>query len=123
MKRGILISSYVLLGLSLLMLTMLSSCDRGAPRYRIGFSQCVGGAWREKVNMEVLSAQHLYNNVVTVDIANADDYTGRQVNQIDSFIASGVDILVVAPNDYKALAPAIERASKQGIPVCFSTAR
>ena len=73
--------------------------------------------------MEVLSAQHLYNNVVTVDIANADDYTGRQVNQIDSFIASGVDILVVAPNDYKALAPAIERASKQGIPVCFSTAR
>ncbi len=99
------------------MLTMLSSCDRGAPRYRIGFSQCVGGAWREKVNMEVLSAQHLYNNVVTVDIANADDYTGRQVNQIDSFIASGVDILVVAPNDYKALAPAIERASKQGIPV------
>ena len=67
--------------------------------------------------MEVLSAQHLYNNVVTVDIANADDYTGRQVNQIDSFIASGVDILVVAPNDYKALAPAIERAGKHGIPV------
>lgn len=77
----------------------------------------MGGAWREKVNMEMLSAQHLYNNVVHVDIKNADDYTDRQVAQIDSFVNAGVDILVVAPNDYKAIAPAIIRARKHGIPV------
>lgn len=67
--------------------------------------------------MEMLSAQHLYNNVVHVDIKNADDYTDRQVAQIDSFVNAGVDILVVAPNDYKAIAPAIIRARKHGIPV------
>ena len=64
----------------------LSSCGKSDARYRIGFSQCVGGAWREKVNMEMLSAQHLYNNVVDVDIKNADNISERQVAQIDSFI-------------------------------------
>ena len=77
----------------------------------------MGGAWREKVNMEMLSAQHLYNNVVDVDIKNADNISERQVAQIDSFVNAGVDILVVAPNDYRSVAPAIVRARKHGIPV------
>lgn len=96
---------------------LLSSCGKEGVKYHIGFSQCVGGAWREKVNMEMLSAQHLYNNVVDVDIKNADNISERQVAQIDSFVNAGVDILVVAPNDYRSVAPAIVRARKHGIPV------
>lgn len=96
---------------------LLSSCGKDDDKYHIGFSQCVGGAWREKVNMEMLSAQHLYNNVVHVDIKNADNISERQVAQIDSFVNAGVDILVVAPNDYRSVAPAIVRARKHGIPV------
>ncbi len=96
---------------------LLSSCSKDEAKYHIGFSQCVGGAWREKVNMEMLSAQHLYNNVVDVDIKNADNISERQVAQIDSFVNAGVDILVVAPNDYRSVAPAIVRARKHGIPV------
>lgn len=96
---------------------LLSSCGKEDDKYHIGFSQCVGGAWREKVNMEMLSAQHLYNNVVDVDIKNADNISERQVAQIDSFVNAGVDILVVAPNDYRSVAPAIVRAQKHGIPV------
>ncbi len=96
---------------------LLSSCGKEDDKYHIGFSQCVGGAWREKVNMEMLSAQHLYNNVVDVDIKNADNISERQVAQIDSFVNAGVDILVVAPNDYRSVAPAIVRARKHGIPV------
>ncbi len=96
---------------------LLSSCGKEDDKYHIGFSQCVGGAWREKVNMEMLSAQHLYNNVVDVDIKNADNISERQVAQIDSFVNAGVDILVVAPNDYQSVASAIVRARKHGIPV------
>lgn len=96
---------------------MLSSCGKNDTRYRIGVSQCVGGAWREKVNMEMLSAQHLYNNVVKVEIKNADNISERQIEQVDSFVRAGVDILVVAPNDCKSVAPAIVRARKRGIPV------
>ena len=116
------INRYKLLPLSVsvcicLISTLLFSCSKDEAKYHIGFSQCVGGAWREKVNMEMLSAQHLYNNVVDVDIKNADNISERQVAQIDSFVNAGVDILVVAPNDYRSVAPAIVRARKHGIPV------
>lgn len=106
-----------LLSLVVIIFCLLSSCRDNGYKYRIGLSQCVGGAWREKVNQEMLSAQHLYNNVVKVDIANADNSSERQVAQIDSLAASGIDLLVVAPNDYETIAPAIVRARKKGIPV------
>ena len=102
---------------AVLLCALSVSCSKENARYRIGISQCVGGAWREKVNMEMLSAQHLYNNNVEVEIKNADNITSRQTAQIDSFIRARVDILVVAPNDYKSVAPAIVRARKHGIPV------
>lgn len=86
-------------------------------RYRIGFSECVGGTWREKVNREMISAQHLYNNVVDVDITNADGNSALQLRQIDSLVASGIDLLVVAPNGYEDVVPAIVRARQRGIPV------
>lgn len=102
----------------LLALLFLSACTGShSYRYRIGVSQCVGGKWREKVNDEMLSAQHLYGNEVKVSIANADNDSKRQVRQIDSLAASGVDLLVVAPNEYKAISPAIIRAKQRGIPV------
>lgn len=102
----------------LLILLPLSACtDNHAYKYRIGVSQCVGGKWREKVNDEMLSAQHLYGNEVKVDIANASHDTHKQIQQIDSLVASGVDLLVVAPNEYSPIAPAIVRAKKRGTPV------
>jgi len=83
-------------------------------------SQCSGGQWREKVNQEMLAAQHLYEQNVKVTIANADDDTQRQIRQIDSLVASGIDLLVVAPNEAGPIAEAITRVMEQGIPViCF----
>ncbi len=80
-------------------------------------SQCVGGRWRDKVNNEMLSAQHLYDTDVKVCIINADNNTDRQRQQIDSLINAGVDLLVISPNEYKPLSPCVERAKKRGIPV------
>ena len=40
---------------------------------------------------------------------------GKQVNQIDNFIAAGVDLILLNPGDVKALKPAIEKAQKAGI--------
>lgn len=73
----------------LLALLCLSACTNNhAYRYRIGVSQCVGGKWREKVNDEMLSAQHLYGNEVKVEITDANNDTRRQVRQIDSPVAT-----------------------------------
>ena len=88
-------------------------------KYKIGVSQCVGGRWREKANIEMLSAQHLYDTDVKVIIKNADNSNERQCLQIDSLINEGVDLLVVSPNDYHALNGSLQRAREKNIPIVF----
>lgn len=69
---------------------LLSACSgMHSYKYKVGVSQCVGGKWREKVNDEMLSAQHLYGNEVKVSIKNANDDSRLQAKQIDSLVASG----------------------------------
>ena len=107
-----------LLLISLMTLLLITGCTpRASYKYKIGVSQCVGGRWRDKVNNEMLSAQHLYDTDVKVCITNADNNTEQQRQQIDSLIDAGVDLLVISPNEYKPLSPCVERAKKYGIPV------
>lgn len=100
------------------MLVTLSGCTNHY-KYKIGVSQCVGGAWRDKANVEMLSAQHLYDNDVKVIIKNADNNNERQCLQIDSLVDEGVDLLVVSPNDYHALNGSLQRAREKNIPIVF----
>ena len=99
-------------------LTLATSCTINY-KYKIGVSQCVGGTWREKANIEMLSAQHLYDTDVKVIIKNADNSNERQCLQIDSLIDEGIDLLVVSPNDYHALNKSLQRAHDKHIPIVF----
>ena len=69
-------------------LTLATSCTINY-KYKIGVSQCVGGRWRDKANIEMLSAQHLYDTDVKVIIKNADNSNERQCRQIDSLVDEG----------------------------------
>lgn len=102
-------------------LTVLSSCTEAERTYKIGVAQCSKGRWREKVNQEMLAAQHLYERDVKVSIANSFDDSEWQARQIDSLAGTGIDLLVVAPNeDTPVINDAIARTRKAGIPViCF----
>src|SRR6185312_6653390 len=40
---------------------------------------------------------------------------GKQVTQIDNFIAAGVDLILLNPGDAKAIGPAIKKAQAAGI--------
>lgn len=95
-------------------LCLLMSCQQH--RYRIGVSQCSNDGWRQKANREIKIGQYQYSNVDVV-FASAENDGRRQVAQIDSMVADGVDLLVVSPSDAKTVAPAIERAYDKGIPV------
>lgn len=118
MKKPKTILTAQLLLLSLMIPLFITGCTpRASYKYKIGVSQCVGGRWRDKVNNEMLSAQHLYDTDVKVCIINADNNTDRQRQQIDSLINADVDLLVISPNEYKPLSPCVERAKKRGIPV------
>jgi ABC-type sugar transport system substrate-binding protein/AraC-like DNA-binding protein len=104
--------------LVLLLAVLLTACTQ-EPVYRIGVSQCGAGRWREKVNSEMLAAQHLYDCSARVSIACAYDDTERQISQIDSLANSGIDLLVVAPNEAAPIAEAISRVRQKGIPVIY----
>ncbi len=105
---------FLLLTVTFPCLCMLLSC--GQRRYHIGISQCSNDGWRQKANREIKIGQYQYNNV-DVTIASAENDGQRQVAQIDSMVADGIDLLVVSPSDAKVVSPAIERAYNKGIPV------
>lgn len=97
---------------------LLASCST-EKTYKIGVSQCGPGQWREKVNSEMLAAQYLYEQTAQISIACAYDNTERQIQQIDSLVESGIDLLVVAPNESNELDDIITKVQAKGIPVIY----
>ena len=95
---------------------MLASCSGGKVKYRIGVSQCSDDIWRDKQNAELRMGTYFHDNV-ELKFATADDSDERQVQQIDSLVDDGIDLLIVAPNQVGTISPAIDRAFDKGIPV------
>ena len=61
----------------LLLAVLLAACSNGGRTYKIGVSQCSQGNWRQKVNREMLAAQHLYEHDVQVTIIDSYDDTEK----------------------------------------------
>ena len=96
--------------------TILASCSGDKVKYRIGISQCSEDIWREKQNAELRMGAYFHDNV-ELKFAAAYDSDERQVQQIDSLVNNGIDLLIVAPNQVQTISPAIDRAYDKGIPV------
>ena len=58
-----------------------------------------------------------FHDNVELKFAAAYDSDERQVEQIDSLVNEGIDLLIVAPNQVQTISPAIDRAYDKGIPV------
>ena len=102
--------------LLLLACVVCVSCKSARKKYLIGVSQCSNDIWRDKQNSELRMGTYLYDNV-ELAFATADDSDERQVQQIDSLVGEGIDLLIVAPNQVGTISPAIDRAYDKGIPV------
>ena len=100
----------------LLLVALLASCSRQQPRYVVGVSQCSADIWRDKQNAELRMGTY-FRDDVELRFAAAYDSDERQVQQIDSLIREGIDLLIVAPNQVLTISPAIDRAYDSGIPV------
>jgi ABC-type sugar transport system substrate-binding protein/AraC-like DNA-binding protein len=107
MKKGVL---YVIA------LLLFLACAEKKPRYIIGVSQCSDDIWRDKQNAELRMGAYFHDNV-DLKFAAAYDSDERQVQQIDSLVNDGIDLLIVAPNQVQTISPAIDRAYDKGIPV------
>ena len=100
----------------IILLIALTSCSQSRKEYKIGVSQCSEDIWREKQNAELRMGAYLQGDV-ELRFAAAYDSDERQVQQIDSLVATGIDLLIVAPNQVATISPAIDRAYDKGIPV------
>ncbi len=95
---------------------LLSSCGENHNKYVIGVSQCSEDLWRETVNKEMQREISFYPEL-TIQIKSAKDDTRKQIEDIESFISEGVDLLVVAPNESASITPLIKKAIRKDIPV------
>lgn len=93
-----------------------AACGRKSPEYKIGVSQCSGDSWRVKTNEEI-KRELLLHDEVSVEIRSAENDNSRQIEDIRYFIDNGFDLIIVSPNESKALTPVIEEAYSKGIPV------
>ena len=102
--------------LLIVLLFILAGCQSEKRHYVIGVSQCSQDIWRDKQNAELKMGAYFHDNV-ELKFAAAFDSDERQVQQIDSLVATGIDLLIVAPNQVQTISPAIDRAYDKGIPV------
>lgn len=108
--------SYIYLLCGLLLCGLVGCTSPSPTTYRIGFSQCSGGIWRE-VMLQEMQDELLLHQDLELHYRCAYDQAKLQCQQIDSFIQEGVDILVVAPYEINEVQDAVTRAYKAGIPV------
>ena len=98
-----------------LLALLLSACST-KKSYFIGVSQCSEDSWRTKMNSEIRRESYLYDNV-HVEFASAKDDNRVQIAQIERFIEQGADLIIVSPNEAKALTPVINKAFDRGVRV------
>ncbi|MCX5789850.1 MAG: substrate-binding domain-containing protein [Elusimicrobia bacterium] len=83
----------------------------------IGMSQCnLGEPWRVQMNADIKKAAQKVPGLDVV-FKDAQNDTLKQRAQVEEFINSGVDLLIVSPKEAAPLTPPIAEAYKKGIPV------
>lgn len=104
---------------SVFMITFLFSCSNAEleKQYTIGFAQCTGGdAWRKAMHDE-MNRELSFHPEMELIIKDAKNSTQLQAKHIREFIAQGVDLLIVSPNEAQPITPLVEEAVEKGIPV------
>ena len=99
-----------------IILSIVSSCKRNEPDFIIGVSQCSDDEWRSRMNEEIIREALFYPNL-KVEIRTVEDNNQEQIKDIEEFIANDVNLIVVSPNEAKAITPVVEKAYDLGIPV------
>ena len=99
-------------GLALAQLPTLEQKDT----YKVGFAQTESNnPWRiAQTNSMQSEAEKLGHQLVYTDAAGS---AAKQVADVNSMIAQGVDAIFLAPREEKPLIPAVMAAKKAGIPV------
>lgn len=86
-------------------------------KYIIGFSQpTMADLWRQTMLMEI---QHelIFHPEMELITTDAENNSEKQVADIRRLVASGIDLLIVSPNESQPLTAIVEEVYRRGIPV------
>src|SRR5215831_14770371 len=110
-----------------LCVSFYSACVKG-PESNSGRGAKSGGPVRIGFSMDTLKEERWTRDKALVeqrckevgaqcDVLVADGNDATQINQAESFLTKGVDVLIVAPHNGQIAASIVEAAHKQGVPV------
>ena len=117
MNRQILLASAAICGL--LVSVVAASAEPPAlakkDRYKVGFSQMESNnPWRIAETKSFHDTAEKCNwDLIATDAAGS---AAKQVADVDSMIAQGIDVLFLPPREEKPLIPAVKKAKAAGIP-------
>ena len=95
---------------------LLVSCSGKRSKYIIGVSQCSEDIWRNWQNSGMRMEANFHEGV-ELRFATAHDDSKLQSQQISDLVESGIDLLIVAPNQRSSVSPAIDHVFDKGVPV------
>jgi ABC-type sugar transport system substrate-binding protein len=116
MKRILLFIILISLILTFFQFNTVSVDEGYEMDYVIGVSQCnLGEPWRIKMNEDIINEASKYDNIqlVLLDAAQNND---KQIEDIQTLLKLGVDLMIISPNEAEPLTKAVNEANDQ-VPV------
>lgn len=112
-QRYLVLASALVTGLS----ATLIATGAAAERFKIGFSQATSTEpWRVLFNKELRDEAARHPEVELL-FRDAHDSAERQVADVRSLLAAGVQAILISPKDPQALTPVCAEAYSRGVPV------
>ena len=85
--------------------------------YLIGMSQAnQGEPWRQAMNDQIAAAAEAHPELEVV-FADAAQDNAQQVADVENFLAQGIDLLIISPNEAAPLTDVVAAACSEGVPV------
>ena len=104
--------------IAFLLLVLFGGCaEKRQDDYVIGFSQCTGDDEWRRAMLDGMQRELAFHNNTKLIFRDAHANSVVQVKQIEELLQSGIQLLIVSPNESDPLTPVIEKAFKKGIPV------
>jgi ribose transport system substrate-binding protein len=96
---------------------LFGAAPKHGQKWVVGMSQCnLGEPWRVQMNADIKRAADAQPELEVI-FKDAQNDTLKQRAQIEEFINSDVDLLIVSPKEAAPLTPVVAEAFKRGIPV------
>ncbi|MCB0646631.1 MAG: substrate-binding domain-containing protein [Saprospiraceae bacterium] len=84
--------------------------------FKIGFSQCCADNWRDAMNLEI-KRELAFHPELEFEMTVANNSSEKQIQDIHRLVRSGIDLLIVSPNEAGPLSKILDSIYNTGLPL------